>query len=340
MKNISLLDCTLRDGGYINDWNFGEKAIYEITKKIVRTGIENFEIGFIKDCKYNKNYTLFDGNDSVRNIIAPKNPHTNYVGMIDIGEPMPLEKLGPRCADGFDVLRVIFKKDKIEEAHLYIKKAIELGYIVFAQVVGTDSYSDLEFIELINKFNYLKIDAFYIVDSFGLMKKKDFLRYVEIADHNLREDIALGYHSHNNMQQALGNACAMAELNSKRNIIIDACVFGMGRGAGNLNLEVFSKYMNDNFNKHYQLEPMLEIFDEYLSEIYQDHFWGYSFPLYLSAVNGCHPNYAIYFVSKGTLTVKAYNEILKGIPKEDKAFYSVEKAEEIYKNYFENFLND
>ena len=340
MRKINLLDCTLRDGGYVNDWHFGKDAIFNIGKKIVLAGIEYFEIGFVRECDYDPDYSLFDGNDSVSRMIAPKNPETHYVGMIDMGRPIPLEKLGKRRPDGFDVFRVIFKKSKIQEAYTYIQELQKLGYEVFAQAVGTDNYTDSEFIELIRKFNQLPIRAFYIVDSFGLIKKKDFVRLAQIADHNLREDIMLGYHSHNNMQQAMGNASAFTEMHLHRDIILDACVFGMGRGAGNLNLELFAEYMNENFDKKYRIEPMLEIIDEYLNDIYREHFWGYSLPLYLSAANGCHPNYAIYFASKGTLTVKSYNEILKSIPKEDKALYNKDKAEQFYKEYQENYVDD
>ncbi len=340
MNQINLLDCTLRDGGYVNDWYFGRKAIYHITKKMVLAGIEYFEIGFVRECEYHPDYSLFNGNDSVKDMISPKNPNTKYVGMIDMGRPISLELLGEKVEDGFDVFRVIFKKSKAELAYDYIQKLIGLGYEVFAQAVGTDNYSDSEFIDLIDKFNSLPIKAFYIVDSFGLIKKRDFLRLVQIADHNLREDIMLGYHSHNNMQQAMGNASSMTELNLKRNIVIDACVFGMGRGAGNLNMELFAEYMNENYGKNYRIEPMLEIIDEYLNDIYRENFWGYSMPFYLSASNGCHPNYAIYFASKGTLTVKSYNEILKSIPKADKAIFTKERAEEIYKDYQENFIDD
>lgn len=340
MGQINLLDCTLRDGGYVNQWNFGEKAIRDITKKMVLAGIEYFEIGFVRECNYDRDYSLFDGNSSVKDMIMPKNENTRYVGMIDMGNPIPLEKLGKREIDGFDVFRVIFKKSRREEAYAYIFELINLGYEVFAQAVGTNNYTDSEFIDLIESFNTLPIKAFYIVDSFGLIKKKDFLRLVQIADHNLREEIMLGYHSHNNMQQAMENASLMAELNLRRDIILDACVFGMGRGAGNLNMELFAEYMNENFNKSYWIEPMLEIIDEYLNDIYQKHFWGYSLPLYLSASNACHPNYAIYFASKGTLTVKSYNEILKSIPKSERSEYTQEKAEKFYKMYQENFVDD
>lgn len=340
MRKISLLDCTLRDGGYVNDWHFGEKAIRNITKKMVLAGVEYFEIGFVRECEYNKDYSLFNGNESVKDMIYPKQAATKYVGMIDMGKPISLDKLGNRIDEGFDVFRVIFKKNKIEQAYEYISRLIGMGYEVFAQAVGTDNYTDKEFIELIEKFNNLDIKAFYIVDSFGLIKKKQFTRLVQIADNNLRKDITLGYHSHNNMQQAMGNASSMTEMNLNRDIVLDACVFGMGRGAGNLNMELFAEYMNENFDKHYRIEPMLEIIDEYLNDIYRKSFWGYSLPLYLSAANSCHPNYAIYFASKGTLTVKSYNEILKSIPAEDKALFTKEKAEQVYKDYQENYIDD
>ena len=131
MSRINLLDCTLRDGGYVNDWHFGRDAIFNIGKKIVLAGIEYFEIGFIRECEYSKDYSLFDGNDSVRDMIAPKNPDTHYVGMIDMGRPIPLEKLGKRVPDGFDVFRVIFKKSKIEEAYNYIQELEKLGRYEF-----------------------------------------------------------------------------------------------------------------------------------------------------------------------------------------------------------------
>ena len=166
------------------------------------------------------------------------------------------------------------------------------------------------------------------------------MRLVYLADNNLDSKIILAYHAHNNLQQAFGNAEALVEMNLKRDVIIDACVFGMGRGAGNLNLELFAEYMNENYDTHYKIEPMLEIMDEYLNDIYKTKFWGYSLPLYLSATTGCHPNYAIYLAEKDSLTVKSFNELLKNIPQGDKAKFSKEKAEQYYRAYQENFFDD
>ncbi len=340
MRKVYLLDCTLRDGGYVNDWNFGEETIKGFGRKIAQTGIEIYEVGFIKGDSYDPNKSVFPDIQSIAPMIQPKSADMKYVGMLDMSAPVPDDRLVPYDGTSVDGIRVIFKKDKIEQAYEYCKRIQELGYFISVNVVGTDLYTDAEFIDVIKKFNTLHPYAFSIVDTFGLIKRKQFLRLAYIADSNLEEGIILAYHAHNNLQLAFGNAEALVEMNLKRDLIIDACVFGMGRGAGNLNLELFAEYMNENYDAHYMIEPMLEIMDEYLNDIYKTKFWGYSLPLYLSATTGSHPNYAIYLAEKNTLTVKSFNELLQSIPAEDKAGFSKDKAEKYYRAYQENFIDD
>ena len=340
MGRVYLLDCTLRDGGYINDWRFGEETIKGFGKKIAQTGIEMFEVGFIKGDTYDPNRSVFPDTASISNVIQPKADSLMYVGMLDMSAPVPMERIAPCDGSSVDGIRVIFKKEKINQAYDYCKYIKELGYKLFVNFVGTDLYSDKEFIEGIEKFNQLQPFAVAIVDSFGLIKRKHFLRLVYLADNNLADNIVLCYHAHNNLQQAFGNAEALVEMNIKRDICIDACVFGMGRGAGNLNLELFAEYMNENYDTDYRISPMLEIMDEYLNDIYRKKFWGYSLPLYLSASMSCHPNYAIYLAEKDTLTVKAFRQLLRSIPDADKAKFSKEKAEKYYRQYQENYIDD
>lgn len=340
MGKIYLLDCTLRDGGYINDWKFGEETIKGFGRKIAQTGIEMYEVGFIKGDTNDINKSVYPDIESITPMIQPKAPHLKYVGMLDMSAPIPLDRIVPYDGTSVDGIRVIFKKDKIDQAYEYCKRIQELGYFIFVNIVGTDLYTDKEFIEVIQKFNELHPFAVSIVDSFGLIKRKHFLRLAYLADNNLEEGITLAYHAHNNLQQAFGNAEALIEMNPRRDIIIDACVFGMGRGAGNLNLELIAEYLNENYDTHYKIEPMLEIMDEYLNDIYKTRFWGYSVPLYLSATTGNHPNYAIYLAEKNSLTVKAFNELLQSIPDEDKARFSKDKAEKYYREYLENYVDD
>lgn len=46
---IMELDCTLRDGGYVNDWNFGHETIGEVFERLVSSGVEYIEIGFLDE---------------------------------------------------------------------------------------------------------------------------------------------------------------------------------------------------------------------------------------------------------------------------------------------------
>ncbi len=340
MGKTYLLDCTLRDGGYINEWQFGEDAIKGFVNKIAKTGIEMVELGFIKGKTYNPDKSVFPDTDCFKNVIVNKSDSLIYVGMLDMSDPIDKEFILHRNHSSIDGIRVIFKKNRINEAYDYCSYIKELGYKLFVNFVGTDQYTDKEFIEGIEKFNKLNPDGMTIVDTFGMIKRKQFMRLVYLADNNMAENIMLCYHAHNNLQQAFSNAEALVEMNLKRDICIDACIFGMGRGAGNLNLELFAEYMNENYDTNYSITPMLEIMDEYLMDFYKTKFWGYSLPLYLSATQGCHPNYAIYYASKDSLNVKAFSELLKSISPTDRQIFSKDKAEFYYGKFQENQIDD
>ena len=90
MGKIYLLDCTLRDGGYINDWRFGEEVIRGFGKKIAQTGIEIFEVGFIKGETYDPDRSVFPDTASAAGVIQPKAEGLMYVGMLDMSAPVPL----------------------------------------------------------------------------------------------------------------------------------------------------------------------------------------------------------------------------------------------------------
>lgn len=340
MGKVYLLDCTLRDGGYVNDWNFGRDAIKDIFQKIAQTGIELLEVGFLKGEVYNPDKTLFPDTFSISSVIQPKSKRMRYVAMVDMSAPISLDKIAPYDGTSIDGIRVIFKKNKIDQAYEYCDEIQKKGYFVSVNFVSTDQYTDEEFTKAIERFNQLSPYAMSIVDTFGLLKKKRFLQLVRIADEKMKKGTVLAYHAHNNLQQAMGNAESLVELNLDRELIIDACIFGMGRGAGNLNLELFAEYMNENYGTTYKIEPMLGIMDEYLNEIYNSLFWGYSLPLYVSATLGVHPNYAIYLAKKDSLTLKAFSEVLKSLSDEEKVVFSREVAENGYRKYMENYVDD
>jgi 4-hydroxy 2-oxovalerate aldolase len=341
MNNIHILDCTLRDGGYINDWKFGERTIKNIIKKLSQSNIDIIECGLLKEVHYDCNRSLFDHVSQIKKYIEPKGKDIQYVAMID--QPyISIDKISDYDGTSIDGIRVTFHEDEseISEALNLSKQLIEKGYKVFIQPVGTTSYTDEKLLQLIHEVNQLNPYAFYLVDTLGIMYKNNLLRLFHLLDHNLAPSICIGFHSHNNLQLSFSNAQELMSLRTKRKIIIDSSVFGMGRGAGNLCTELISQYINENIEQKYYAIPLLEIVDEYLSLFCEQPKWGYSVPYFLAATNNCHPNYAAYLINKQTITVKAINNLLKQLPEGKKDIYDKSFIEDMYLNQQKHYIND
>lgn len=337
MKTVKLLDCTLRDGGYINDWNFGYDPIRDMTAKLEKTGVDILELGFLKNEPYDKNRTVFNNIAQIKNFIQNKKPLIKYAAMIEVVNPIPLEMLEERTEDGIDIIRVIVWKtkhdehgnivDALEEGFRYCKGITEKGYRLCVQPARVDQYSDDEFAAMIRKFQSLDPMAVYVVDSWGTQNTEQVMHYIRLADEHLKREIAVGYHGHNNMMQAFGTAAALTHADLNRDLIIDSSVFGIGRGAGNLNSELFAKYMNDVHGRDFRLSSFVEIYEKYIKDIYFKHPWGFSIPYYLTAVYNCNPNYGEYYGMKKQLSATEIEKILKQMPADDRIMFSAEKAD-------------
>ncbi len=331
--SIKVLDCTLRDGGYCNEWRFGLRNIINIVNALATAGIDVIECGFLTNkINHQSDITRFNSVRELKGIIPTHRSDNMYVLMINYGE-YTLDELIPYEKGVPDGIRVAFHKKDMRPALEFCRGVKDKGYKLFIQAMVSLSYSDEEFLELIRQVNALEPYAFYIVDSFGVMKRKDLLRLFYVVEHNLKSGIAVGFHAHNNMQLAYSNAQMLVDLHTKKNIIIDSTVFGMGRGAGNLNTELFVEYLNDNADTNYQLRPLLNIIDEVLNNFYKHNQWGYSLPNYLSAHNNAHPNYAKYLFDRQTLTFEDMNEILRSMDDRMKFTFDKNYAEALYVQY-------
>jgi len=328
---IKILDCTLRDGGYINSWEFSNQAIVSIVKALDESSIDVIECGYINDKKGKKNdSTIFDSIESIDNIID-SNLIAKKVVMINLGD-YNIDNLPRRNETNIDGIRLAFHKKDKNIALLEAKKIISLGYKLYFQPMVTKNYQDIEFLSLIKNANELGVYAFYIVDSFGSMTLKEFQRYMILADNNLDNRISLGYHSHNNMQLAFSNAVNMCNTKFSRDIIIDSSIYGIGRGAGNLNTELIADYLNKVSNSNYEILPLLEIIDEFLNSLMLKNPWGFSLAQYLSASFNCHPNYATYLINKNTKHIVGVRNILDKLPIEKRNSFDEKYIEKLYIN--------
>ena len=342
MAIVKILDCTLRDGGYVNNFNFGEEVITSIISKLADSNVEMIECGFLSDIEtYNANKTFFPTLETVKKLIGKKNPNILYVGMIALGEKeISGDKIPVYDGSSIDAIRITFHKNEIDRGIDLCTNLMTKGYKVFMQPIGTMSYSDEELLNLIKKINEINPYAFAIVDTLGTMYQNDLMRLFYLFDHNLNDNIIIGFHSHNNLQLSFTNAQALLQLQTKREIVIDTSVFGMGRGAGNLCTELLTQYINDNIEYRYDVIPLLEIVDEHLSLIHAKFPWGYSVPYYLSATHDCHPNYASHLLNKQTVSVKVIDCLLKQIPLSERIVYNKNLIENIYIAYQNREVDD
>ena len=300
-----LLDCTLRDGGFVNDWEFGHGNIVSIFERLVSSNMDIIEVGFLDERRpFDRNRTIMPNTDAVEKIYGGLDKgQAMIVGMIDFGT-CALENIMP-CTDSFlDGIRVIFKKKNMKEAIEYCRQIILKGYRMFVQPVSVTSYSDEELLTLVKMVNEIMPFSMSIVDTYGLLHKNNLMHYFNLVNEHLAPGIGIGYHSHNNFQLAYANSIELLALDLQRPITIDGSVFGIGKGAGNAAIELLAMYMNDWAGTAYDINQILEIIDVNIMPIYRQHYWGYSLKYYLAASNDCHPDYVKHLTEKRTLSAE------------------------------------
>ncbi|MBO5566076.1 MAG: aldolase catalytic domain-containing protein [Succinivibrio sp.] len=341
-KNINLLDCTLRDGGYVNDWNFGHDNLMSVFERLVASKVDIIEVGFLDERRpYDFNRSIFPDTESIKKIFqnASLKPPM-VVGMIDFGT-CDISNLQP-CSESFiDGIRVIFKKQKMHAAMEFCRQVKALGYKVFSQLVSITAYENSDLDELIELVNDVEPYAVSMVDTYGLLNPSSLLEYYNYLDEHVNPNINIGFHAHNNFQLGYANCIAFLSKPTKRNIVVDGTLYGMGKSAGNAPLELVAMHLNQNYGKAYDLKPMLESIEESIKPFFFRTPWGYKTLFFLSAQNECHPNYVDYFLKKENLSISSIEELLSKIePKDRKLLYDKDYAESLYQSYIKQHTND
>lgn len=337
--SIKILDCTLRDGGYVNNWMFGRKRIKSIIKGLTDAGTDIIECGFIRDRDHQEEQSLYRSIAEVERVLPANRESARYVAMMESGS-LDVTKLREDEADKLYGLRNVFHEHQAEAALEECRILREKGYGAFLQPMGTDAYSDKALLNLLEKANEIDLQAFYFVDSLGVMNGDDVTRLALLLHNNLNPNVALGFHTHNNLQLAFSNVQKLINMRLKRDLILDSSIFGMGRGAGNLHTELIANYLNENLGTHYNVDQILRTYDEDIRGIHENFSWGYSVPYYLAAVYKCHPNYGTYLANRETLPVTDVGVLLSKIPSKNRRLYSEKLIEEMYTEYMANKMDD
>ena len=309
--NVELLDCTLRDGGYVNNWDFSNNQVKFIIKHLVESGVRVIEIGILG--KYtNAKGTKFSCFDEIKRLDLESYPDVKYALMINYADSAEVEI--PNSKDSnIEIIRIAFFKNEYLNAINYARSLKDKGYDIFMQPMATTMYDAKELKRLIDAINELQPYAFYMVDSFGTMFTDDVKEMAQSINDNLEENIKFGFHAHNNMQMAVSNVVCLKNLMTNRPLYIDCTVFGMGRGAGNVPTEIIQFYLNKE-NKIYDIDKVIEIYETFLNSIFNNLPWGYSMQYFISAMFNTNSAYAWYINKKGINSFKEQMNIFKLIP--------------------------
>lgn len=336
-RKINVLDCTLRDGGIVVNFNYGLDRMLWIKEVLESSGVEYIECGYIDENKGSpEGRTCFDNEVSIQNTLLStgKKAGVTYVAMIDYGT-FDVNKLHSRTEKGIDGIRLAFHKEHWEDSIALGKIIMEKGYELYIQPMVSMRYTDEEYRYMIRVVNReLKgAKGFYVVDSFGQMDNAALIHILEIADECVDCSMVIGFHAHNNRQMAYSNALSFVEYNAKHNMMIDASIMGMGKGAGNLCTELIEATLLKE-GKSYNSTVIYDAISGYFSEQQKKTPWGYSLDFYLSSLYSCTPSYIKIFVSDDRVTTDVLIYLLKNMPDEKRAACDRAFAASYLKAYF------
>ena len=346
MKDIEILDCTLRDGGRIIDGKFQDNEIIGIGKFLKKSNIDIIELGFLRDnINYCGNSTFF-GTVAQANYYAENIGEGNqrYVLFVDYGL-YNIDNLDERNNKRITGIRYGFTKknyyehrdDIISEMKMIQKK----GYDLYVQTVFTNGYTTTELLELIGIANEINPVSFGIIDTYGSMYLDDLDYIWNVVNHNLKKEIAIDFHSHNNMQLSSSLSQAFLRMNGeKRKGIIDGTISGMGRGAGNTPTELIAEYMVRKLGYDYNMDALLDMIDSYMDNIRAKCTWGYSTPYFIAGCYSAHVNNVTYLTQKSSIRSKDIRFILNKIGAAARKRYPYDLLEKTYLGYLQSDIDD
>lgn len=294
-RPVEILDCTIRDGGYVNGWQFQPKVVREVYRSLSKSGVDFVELGFRGTERHfdARKYGLWRFSteevlgDAVRGIQGARVAIMGDYGKID------LEDFVPASESVADMVRIAANKRDVPMAVALLGRIKDKGYLTSLQAMAVTNYSPGELGDLRKLLESSGLDYFYIADSYGSVFPGDMARLVE--PFLGLPGTKLGFHPHNNLQMALANSLEAVRVGVD---IIDSSIFGMGRGAGNLPTEILLANLQLEGDKRYNVVPVLNCIERYFVDMMRETPWGYNLPYMISGILKCHPYYSSELVKR------------------------------------------
>ena len=288
-----MLDCTVRDGGLINDHLFDDELVRRVYQTCVAAGVDYVEFGYkaskkiFSPSKFGR-WKFCNEDDLWRVIGENKSPAVKITVMADAERTDYHEDIIPREKSVIDCVRVACYIHQIPTALDMVKDACDKGYETMIQLMAVSVVNEHDLHTALELFAKSRASAVYCVDSFGALyseQVRDLVRmYLKALEGTGKE---VGFHGHNNQQLAFANTIEAIVAGANR---LDATISGIGRGAGNCPLELLIGFLH---NPKFDLRPVLQCCQEVFVPLSKQIEWGYSIPYAITGQLNLHPREAI-----------------------------------------------
>jgi len=292
---IKVLDCTIRDGGLMNDHLFDDALVKAIYETCVASGIDYMELGYKSSKKIFAPTQFgrwkFCDEDDMRRIVGDNPTQLKLSVMADAERTDYHEDILPKKDSVLDMIRVATYIHQIPTAIDMIKDANDKGYETTVNLMAISVVHDKDLDEALEALAQTEAQAIYLVDSFGALYSEQiqFLtkKYLKFAK-SMGKDV--GIHTHNNQQLAYANTIDAIVLGAN---YLDATIAGLGRGAGNCPLELLIGFLR---NPKFHLRPIIDCIQHHIEPLKANLQWGFDIPYMLTGQLNQHPRAAIKFL--------------------------------------------
>lgn len=289
-EQIKVLDCTIRDGGLMNNHYFTDEFVRAVYEALSKSGIDYMEFGYrsSKLMFSPKEYGAWKycDDDKISEIIDGVESDLKISIMVD-AHRVKEQEFRPVDQSPVDMIRVATYVKDIDKAIDLVNKTKGLGYETTVNIMAISKESEFDLVEALKQLNSeCNPDVVYVVDSFGALYCEQIEYYVKTFKKYL-ENCEIGIHCHNNQQLAFGNTIEGIIHNGN---YVDGSLLGIGRGAGNCPLELLVGFLK---NPKFNLSPVLKVIEDYMIPMQQEIEWGYVIPYVITGILNEHPRAAI-----------------------------------------------
>jgi 4-hydroxy 2-oxovalerate aldolase len=307
-SQIKVLDCTIRDGGLINKWQFSDDIVKKVFLALSRAGVDYMEIGYKSSEKYFSRVEhgawKFCTEDDIKRIVGDNGTKMKLSAMADIGridsEDIPLKK-----DSILDMIRVACYAKETDKAVALAHECLDKGYEVTINLMAVSKVLERDLDEALDDLSKSNVPVIYLVDSFGSLYSEQ-IHFLAKKYFQALPGKELGIHTHNNQQLAFANTIEAIIAGVNR---LDATLYGMGRGAGNCPLELLLSFLK---NPKFDIRPLIEVIQDIFVPIKADIEWGYHIPYLITGVLNEHPRSAMKLMASNELpNLRQFYEELK-----------------------------